>query len=184
MKFLSPRLFIAALCICGVVFALVVSLLSRQDPTTQAVASMSADLKQARERWLATPVDHYRLEMAVNSSLPLSSCTYDLEVRAEQIVQIFVNTCRPEETRTISALFQEIQTYIEMYGGKGCGPNGCECDGPNGIDAVYDERVGYPIEVTFGPAPRYAHLYSGAKFCTLMGYGLTQWKQIRFVVLP
>lgn len=180
------RLIIAVLVLLCLAAGWAVIASPRPDPMTQALALMRADLAQARQRWTAAPVAHYRLEMTIrHQPMGTSSCTYAVEVQTEQIVQIDVNTCQ-EELRSISALFDHIQFFIDSYGGTACGPNGCACDGPVGVDAVYDTQLGYPRRVVFGPAHQYAHLFRTNEdgFCTLVGYGLTHWELVQFTALP
>jgi hypothetical protein len=179
---------IAVLVLLCVAAAWTVITSPRPDPMTQAVALMRADLAQARQRWTAAPVAHYRLEMAVIRSGPTgsASCTYTVEVQMEQIVQIDANTCSPTAPKSISAMFDDIQFSIDSYAGKECGPNGCVCDGPEGVGAQYDTQFGYPRQVTFGPARQYAYLFHTSKdtFCSIVGYGYTCWGLVQLTTLP
>ena len=72
----------------------------------------------------------------------------------ERVVNVSKNDCSlplppsapASEGWTVTRLFNQIGEYITQQEGT-CGPNGCACNGPIRVQAIYDERTGYPQSV-------------------------------------
>ena len=139
----------------------------------QWAPSQEQSLAAARALWDRRPFSRYR--MVTEHTGGLETCRQDVEVWDERVVAVLSNTC-PRSPMTVVNLFLEIERYILTIGGQ-CGPNGCACDGPIGVDVVYDSRLGYPrrLKVRSKPEQRWQYpaywrrLLSGGG-CTLIGF--------------
>jgi Family of unknown function (DUF6174) len=97
------------------------------------------ELSAARSRWATRPFSHYRLDLKYGV---LEYCKQSIEIKDEQIVAVFQNTCA-EPVPTVNDLFDRIERDITVLSGH-CGPNGCACDGTIVVSATYDPQFGYP----------------------------------------
>ena len=130
--------------VAGVILAIWVALLlacglgvllgSRPSTT----ASRARQLAEARSRWFARPVMHYRLVMRAPSW-----CRLDVEIQAERVVHVFENSC-PTSPRTVTGLFDLITQLDSTAETTFCAPRGCECTEVRYIEATYDEQLGFP----------------------------------------
>jgi hypothetical protein len=131
---------VMALAALGVGLALVLApglLAGRADAQRQAAEAL----------WAARPFRHYRLVVEELRPTTRTRCTQDAEVRDEQVVQVFADTCGGEG-RTVGSLFTEVArgSYDAIY----CVPGGCECGhGRMRVRASYDEALGYPQALHF-----------------------------------
>jgi hypothetical protein len=123
-----------------------------------------------RQKWLARPFANYEMDISVDA---LAQCQTRYTVIDEQVTDV-VSTgqgCN-ELVYSVSDLFAEIEKD------RGCGPNGCGCDGPIGAEAEYDETLGYPtrIEIRLMPERRLSFPDYWAKklpfysYCTDAGF--------------
>jgi hypothetical protein len=153
----------------------------------QRAPSQAQSLAAARALWDRRPFSRYR--MATEHTGGLGTCRQDVEVRDERVIAVLSNTC-PRSPMTVTNLFVEIERYILTIGGQ-CGPNGCDCDGPIGVDVIYDSRLGYPrqLEVRSKPELRWRYLaywrrvLSGGG-CTLVGFGGPAIEVVALTPLP
>jgi Family of unknown function (DUF6174) len=127
-------------------------------------------LAAAQQRWAARPFSAYRLVVDVHA---FGSCHYDVEVRDEQVVKIFQRSCL-QPAPTVTDLFRVVGASLQE---QECGPNGCGCDGPIGVDAAYDAQLGYPTNLAARIKPEYRWRYLDywkRQFlgggCTLIGW--------------
>ena len=125
-------------------------------PVSTRILSQPEALVEARERWDARPFKRYRMGMLYSSHQ--INCRQDVEIRGEMVITIFQNTC-PQGALTVSAIFKQIDTHLDTHAGQ-CGPNGCGCDGPIGVDADYDAQFGYPrsMELRLRPEERWQYI--------------------------
>ncbi len=112
-------------------------------------ASPVYQFMQARRRWEARPFNHYRLafDYAITSG-DQAICHHDVEVRNEQIVQVYSITCLSSHTTqafTVSAIFDRFERYLTR---RVCSDTGCYCDGAYLLRAKYDPALGYPQAIT------------------------------------
>jgi hypothetical protein len=128
------------------------------------------DLAAAQRRWGARPFSGYRLVIETHA---FGSCHYEIEVRDERVTTILQRSCLGPAP-TVTDMFHEIQAHIDE---RSCGPNGCACDGPIGVEVVYDSQLGYPTQFVIRPQPQHRWQYIGywkqAVFgggCTLIGW--------------
>lgn len=119
--------------------------------------------EEARARWLAAPVEQYRLVIRMKG---WGGCSQDAKVRRERVVAIAENTCRFHSPRTITSLFAETDRFLrspELGAGcrRGIPGRDCACYIPYSVVAEYDPQRGYPsrleVNVT-NYAPNRAHL--------------------------
>ncbi len=123
-------------------------------------------LLAARERWERNPLSHYTMRVEYESTH--LTCTQEVEVRDEQVVEISRNTCSsplppgaPDlEGWTVTRLFERIEKYIGQYEGT-CGPRGCACNGPVRVQTRYDEARGYPRSIEIRSNSEERWLFSG-----------------------
>ena len=136
-------LFVAACVLLILVFTSLL-VLRQSDPLN--------DLEAAKARWAASGITDYRI--TVEFQYPYSSCKKDFEVRGSSISYKYKDTCRfggaitPNRNNdwpTIDVLFSRIEDSLKN---PQCGPNGCVCDGPIELGAVYDPERGYPQQIT------------------------------------
>jgi hypothetical protein len=121
-------------------------------------------LEEARARWLAAPVEHYRLVVRMKG---WGGCSQDAEVRRERVVTIAANTCRFYSPRTVSGLFAEAERFLRApeFGiscRRGLPGRDCACYVPYTVIAAYDPQRGYPsrLQVSVGDyAPNRTHLH-------------------------
>ena len=105
------------------------------------VSTRAQRLADAENRWLARAVTHYRLVMQAPSW-----CRLDVEIRNEQVVQVFENSC-PAAPRTVSNLFEQIRQLDSTANLAFCAPKGCECTEVRFAEAVYDQELGFPRSI-------------------------------------
>ena len=89
------------LALCVVLLACGLSVLFIPPPSS--LASREQQLADARNRWLSQPVPHYRLVLQAPSW-----CRLDVEIRAEQVVHVFENSC-PSAPLTVTDMFEMIK---------------------------------------------------------------------------
>jgi Family of unknown function (DUF6174) len=134
------------------------------------LTSPARELAAAQRRWAARPFSGYRLVVDTHA---FGSCHYDVEVRGEQVVTIFRRSCL-QPAPTVTDLFRAIEAGL---GAQGCGPNGCACDGPIGVEAIYDAQLGYPTQIAMRLKPEqrwrypdyWRRMFLGGG-CTLIGW--------------
>jgi len=136
-------------------------------------------LAAARQRWATHAIPHYRLVVRMVDD-DGGGCRQDIVVQHEQVMRVFENTCRGS-ARTVTELFDWIEQRIASYRAqpRGCGPNGCACDGTLGVDATYDAERGYPTSTHIHLLPEegsrfpsywWKWIWGGGKvMCTAMG---------------
>src|SRR5262245_26001264 len=110
-----------------------------------AVASHGLPLRApsvaARDRWAASTVSHYR--MIVESGNP---CRLEIEVRDERVAAVLHEDACGHPARTVTDLFTMIERAPSpLYS---CAPPNCACRNVVTVDALYDERLGYPRRIT------------------------------------
>jgi hypothetical protein len=105
------------------------------------MASRARQLADARNRWFARPLPHYRLVMRAPSW-----CRLDVEIQDERVVHVFENTC-PTSPRTVTGLFDMIAQLDSTAGTVFCAPRGCECTEVRYIRATYDAQLGFPTTI-------------------------------------
>ncbi len=121
-------------------------------------------LEAARARWLAAPVERYRMVLHMKG---WGGCTQDAEVRRERVAAIAINTCRYYSPRTVTSLFVEAERFMRgpEFGAscrRGIPGRDCACYAPYNVVARYNEEHGYPelLQVTLGRyRPNRAHLH-------------------------
>ena len=153
-------------------------------------------LGAARKQWAGSNITHYDLKAKLtDTTLFPEYCSYSVEVRNEEVVQTLTNTC--SQPMPISHLFDWIQANLDKYDGQ-CGPNGCACDGPLGLDVTFEPQRGYPFQAAFHSMPQFASQYRsifeqtlsgwGApgfeRMCTLMGGVYPQITEVTLTALP
>jgi Family of unknown function (DUF6174) len=133
-------------------------------------SSSSPQLVKAQKRWEKQAVFHYRL----NINYSHINCQQQVEIKDEKVIGVRQNTCSTILPQTVTQLFQQIELFADS---KKCGPNGCVCDGPIGVNAIYDTQFGYPrqIEISLKPEKRwlYPEYWKSAftvRACTLVGF--------------
>jgi hypothetical protein len=122
------------------------------------------NLEAARARWLAAPVEHYRLVVRMQG---WGGCFQDAEVRNERVVSIASNSCRYYSPRTVSSLFMETERFLrgpEVGSScrRGIAGRDCACYVPYKVVAEYDPERGYPstLQVIVNLyAPNRTHLH-------------------------
>jgi hypothetical protein len=131
--------------------------------------SSKNQLEVAKERWNKQAIQHYRLSLNYSHL----NCQQDVEIKDDKVVTVRENTCETIPGKTVTELFGKIESLAD---GKECGPNGCACDGPLGVDAVYDAKFGYPrqVEIKLKPEKRWQYFeywqgFFTQSYCTLIG---------------
>ncbi|MBD2355005.1 hypothetical protein H6G41_10280 [Tolypothrix sp. FACHB-123] len=132
--------------------------------------SSNQELTAARKKWEAQSINHYQVTL----NYPNHNCQQEVEIKDNTVIAVKKNTCQTIPLKTITHLFTEIESAVNA---EKCGPNGCACDGPVGIDANYDHKYGYPIKFEFKLKPEQRWQYfdywknqlSGG-YCTLVGF--------------
>lgn len=149
--------------------------------------SVAAELLPPRQRWAARGFDHYRLSYRMTG---LIACQVVAEVRAEAVVTADTTPSGGAfcAIMSVSGLFKRIDTLGQ---GPLCGPNGCGCDGPLEVRAVYDTQLGYPLRVDQQLRPderwRYFEYWvhnSVGGGCTAVGFVGTRIEVSAPVMLP
>lgn len=129
-------------------------------------------LVAAKKKWDAQNVKHYRLTLNYSQH----DCQQEVEIKDQKVIAVKhkQNTCSTIPPQTVANLFTQIESAAN---GKECGPNGCACDGPVRIDAIYDAKYGYPNQLDFRLKPEQRWLYSDywrtqflGEYCTLIGF--------------
>ena len=105
-----------------------------------AAFALSSPLARAKERWETSLASHYR--MVVESGNP---CRLEVEVRDERVATILYEDPCGHPVRTVSDLFKMIERAPSpLYT---CAPPSCACRNVITINALYDERLGYPHHI-------------------------------------
>ncbi len=133
------RVLVALLAICGALLACGFGALLGTHPSS--TFSRAQELTDARNRWLSQPVPHYRLVMQAPSW-----CRLDVEIRAEQVVHVFENSC-PSPPQTVTSMFEMIKQLDSAAGTIFCAPDGCECTEVRYVTASYDQQLGFPRSI-------------------------------------
>jgi hypothetical protein len=118
------------------------------------------ELDAAQAQWNSSGTRHYRFDVQLSHpdlDLMNDFCKYTVEVRDEAVTSVIENTCALPPM-TVSGLFGWLQKNVTRFEGK-CGPNGCMCDGPVGLDASFDPQRGYPVKASIAPMSRHAVQY-------------------------
>jgi hypothetical protein len=107
------------------------------------------ELEAARARWLAAPVEHYRLVVRMKG---WGGCSQDAEVLRERVIAISLNSCRYFSPRTVNGLFVETERFLrgpEIGSScrRGIPGRDCACYAPYRVAASYDPQRGYPSEL-------------------------------------
>jgi len=99
-----------------------------------------SELAVAQDRWAAAAVAHYRLV-----TLSGNPCRLDVEVRDEDVVQVFQKDSCSHPAQTVTALFSAIERAVSpLYT---CAPPSCACRHIVSVYAIYDEQLGYPRKI-------------------------------------
>ena len=136
-------------------------------------AGHELSLSAARNRWASRPFTHYQL--VFENHHPWATCRYDVEVRDEQVVSAVVTPSHlcdhlpGATTATITGMFDRLSAADGQ-----CGPNGCACDGQIEVEAIYDERLGYPHSAR--THLRQADWWHSHDF-DIRHYSLSDWRQ-------
>lgn len=93
-------------------------------------------VQHQRQLWNAQKITKYKLKIG----FILYDCVQEVIIESNHTPQI-IKDCLDSRLMTISQLFNQIETVLGMHA---CGPNGCDCDGPYIIEAVYDEKYHFP----------------------------------------
>jgi hypothetical protein len=133
------RVLAASLAISGVLLACGLNALLGSRPSS--TFSRAQELADARNRWLAQPVPHYRLVMQAPSW-----CRLDVEIRSEQVVRVFQDSC-PSAPQTVTGMFEMIKQLDSAAGTIFCAPSGCECTEVRYVTASYDQQLGFPRSI-------------------------------------
>jgi hypothetical protein len=127
-------------------------------------------LAAAKKNWAAQNVTHYRLTLNYSQH----DCQQEVEIKEQKVIAVNQNTCSTIPPQTVTDLFTQIESAAN---GEECGPNGCACDGPVRIDAIYDAKYGYPNQLDFRLKPEQRWLYFDywrtqflGEYCTLIGF--------------
>ena len=140
-----PRRRLLAACAFLPVCFILLLIVRQSDPIT--------DLETAKARWAATGITDYRI--TVEFQRPYLTCQQDFEVRSETISHKYKDTCsmggavtgsRNTGWPTVANLFARIE---DAQANPQCGPNGCICDGPIEMQAIYDPERGYPQQISY-----------------------------------
>lgn len=124
----------------------------------------------AKKKWDAQNVTHYRLTLNYSHH----DCQQEVEIKEQKVIAVKQNTCSTILPQSITDLFSQIESAVD---GEECGPNGCACDGPVRIDAIYDAKYGYPNQLEFRLKSEQRWLYFDywrnqflGEYCTLIGF--------------
>jgi hypothetical protein len=102
--------------------------------------ALNPPIAAAKERWAANPVSHYR--MVIDAGNP---CRLEVEVRDERVAAVLHEDPCGHPVRTVSDLFKMIERAPSpLYT---CAPPSCACRNIITINALYDERLGYPRHI-------------------------------------
>jgi hypothetical protein len=168
-----------------------------------------ADSIEAKARWSAQGISHYRLVLQRDWNGPVPpgtrnalSCQQDVEILNEQIVSWFQDTCSSSQYKnywgnpfiaTVPALFQQLERdSMEL---KWLPNEGCKI---SVVNATYDASLGYPQQITYtteSPSPANmgvkpylsAQPSGGIRFTTCLAIGFVGIPSIKirsFTALP
>lgn len=123
-----------------------------------------------RTLWSARGFDHYRMDYHISG---LVDCQVEVEVHTEQVSRSHTT---PEGgafcgLMSVTGLFNRIDQYRR---GPRCGPNGCDCDGPETVEASFDPWLGYPTVIEQRLRPDLRWQYFGYWVHHLVGGGCMQ----------
>lgn len=179
-----PRSMLVALCLIIISpFALIMAGSAYTILTTPRFSNrpVFAALDAAQQRWNDSRTEHYMLKVHMSNHDPgfwELTCSYRVEVRAERIVGTSANSCA-FAPMSVTELFGWMRGYLRTFDGQ-CGPNGCKCDGPISMEALYDPQRGYPLRAAYRTLdgygwqyedkPWYQMLLGVQKSCMMMGW--------------
>jgi hypothetical protein len=125
----------------GVVLLLSCGLIGLLGSYGPSAADRAQQLSEARSRWSSRALTHYRMVMQAPSW-----CRLDIEIRHEQIVKVFENSC-PGAPQTVTGLFELIKQLDSSPDRLYCAPAGCECTEVRFVQADYDDQFGFPRSI-------------------------------------
>jgi hypothetical protein len=142
----------------------------------------SVEIQKHKKIWSEQDITKYRI--GINLLGYPENCSRELVVDDNVITQVIKDDCKyASDFGTVDSLFSMIQRMVDN---KMCGANGCDCDGPFIIDAVYDEKYGFPKIGNPATHPEKRWMF-GAKFfsfCTLLGDLGIGWNVYSFSPIP
>lgn len=139
----------------GAIILVVAAIFGPSAVSASVSVSEQQRLTEAKTQWASHLAQHYRL--IVQHTHPGSIvCVQNVEVRDEEPVAIFQNTCSkplPAESPvlqgiSISSLFALATSMMNSVEGS-CGGD-CTCYGPIRVLLRYDPALGYPIAMRVG----------------------------------
>ncbi|MBX3086334.1 MAG: hypothetical protein KF716_32155 [Anaerolineae bacterium] len=68
------------------------------------------EFEAAKAKWEADPLAHYRIR--VRNGTGARTCEQDIEVRDEQVIRVFTDTCRDKRKLTITSLFDTLDKLL------------------------------------------------------------------------
>lgn len=110
----------------------------------QSAAARAESWQQAQRRWAAHGFAHYRVVMQAPSW-----CRMDLEIKDEQVVTVYQNSC-PSPPLSVADLFVSARQLDSEADRVYCGPDGCECTERRFAVAAYDAQLGFPRTIKLG----------------------------------
>jgi hypothetical protein len=142
------------------------------------IATPPADLLDARTRWMANPIKHYRLQVKHSFAIwPTKVCEQDVEVLNEVVVSIFKDDCPNNSqrgaftyfARTVSELFDKFQTETTTIFWHE--PNNPDCPYIQQVAITYSP-AGYPVSAAYSKADALPWTLGPKTYRALYGGGL------------
>jgi len=124
--------------------------------------NLAEDIQKHKKIWADQGITNYRIEIHMAYT---RYCSLELVVSSNVIRQVIKDDCYYSNFGTVDSLFSIMQNMVDE---KRCGSNGCGCDGPFHIDAVYDEQYGFPKAGRAMIHPQQRWRYGTQTFCTML----------------
>lgn len=145
-KLLGFSLFVLTVLALTVIVGVILWALSWEHPVDVGVqeeywSARTAEIQEHTKAWNEQNITKYQIGMRFSHT---SECTLEAVIENNVVVQTIKDTCHEAayaDLKTIDGLFAFIKAVADA---KGCGANGCDCDGPLVMDVVYDEQYKFP----------------------------------------
>lgn len=132
-----PKLrFVALVAITALMLACLAAGVART--RMSSAPARAAALAEARSRWDTRSFSHYRLVLQAPSW-----CRMDAEIKDEQIVKVYENSC-PGGVKTVTDLFDFALQLDRQPNLIYCAAGGCECVEQRIALIEYDPQFGFP----------------------------------------
>lgn len=104
-------------------------------------SARTAEIQEHSKAWNEQNIVKYQIGIRLTYT---SECKREVTIENNVVTQTTRDNCEEmplASLKTVDDLFAFIKTVVDA---KGCGSNGCECDGPLVMNVIYDQQYKFP----------------------------------------